>query len=267
MKQPTPMMKELLMVNPIIIKAMKEGWALSDCQHGRRAAQQMDTKIQMASYRYGPKSQEVTDATTEAARVSVMLTAARAAYNQIIQIAEAVADVQPTPKKPAVYIPQKKVAKTDVADLTPGTRLHVAELREAAHILEATKTYPSGWPRTKRTGYPYLRELRRHAGIPNITTQERDRAAKEVGWSGPTRNPIWTPGLPKGHGLPAKTRRNNRILAAMRTYNGRHTKRKGWPYLRDLSTHAGFRITRSERKQTWSVIRHEPPEPLRLPLS
>ena len=267
MKQPTTMMKQLLMANPTILKAMREGWALSDCQHGRRAAQQMDTKIQTASYRYGPKSQEVVDATAEANRVSIMLTTARAAYNKIMQSAKAVVEMEEALEKSVADFIAPEVVETDVADLTPGTRLHVAELREAAHILEATKTYPSGWPRTKRTGYPYLRELRRHAGIPNITTQERDRAAKEVGWSGPTRNPIWTPGLPKGHGLPTKTRRNNRILAAMRTYNGRHTKRKGWPYLRDLSTHAGFRITRSERKQTWSVIRHEPPEPLRLPLS
>ena len=41
------------------------------------------------------------------------------------------------------------------------------------------------------------------------------------------------------------------VSAAMVTYTGRLTKRKGWPYLRDLREQAGFRITRAERKLYW----------------
>ena len=51
--------------------------------------------------------------------------------------------------------------------------------------------------------------------------------------------------------------RDNKILAAMRSYTGRFSKRNGWPFLRRLSTHAGFRITRPERKRLWPAIAKE----------
>ena len=44
------------------------------------------------------------------------------------------------------------------------------------------------------------------------------------------------------------------ISSTMVAYTGRLTKRKGRPYLRDLSEQAGFRITRAERKRFWDVI-------------
>ena len=40
-----------------------------------------------------------------------------------------------------------------------------------------------------------------------------------------------------------------RILAALRSYDGRVTKRKGWPFIRPLRAHAGFDITKAERKR------------------
>lgn len=45
-------------------------------------------------------------------------------------------------------------------------------------IVEAVRAFDGR--RTKR-GYPYLRDLRSHAGIPDITAQERDKAAQSVG--------------------------------------------------------------------------------------
>ena len=50
---------------------------------------------------------------------------------------------------------------------------------------------------------------------------------------------------------------DDRILAALRSYDGRLTKRKGWPFYRSLRTHAGFHITKAERKRLWPVILKE----------
>ena len=52
----------------------------------------------------------------------------------------------------------------------------------------------------------------------------------------------------------ATRERNDRILAALRSYDGRLTKRKGWPFIRPLRRHAGFRITKAERKLLWPTI-------------
>ena len=51
--------------------------------------------------------------------------------------------------------------------------------------------------------------------------------------------------------------RDDRILNAMRTYDGRYGKRRGRPFLRPLSAHAGFKITRQERNRLWPTIAKE----------
>lgn len=277
----TDTMEQLLLADPAIVKAVEEGYKLADCRNGRRVARRMGTKIQMASYRYGPKSQEVADAIAEANRVSVMLTAARSAYNKILRSTaeatpealdeatpqitvepepDAVVDVEKAPEAPEeATVEAEQRAKTDTAEAAFFGAADVFLTPTRADLIrEATETYPSGWQRTRRTGYPYLRLLRNHANIPDITILERNQAGKLAAWSGP-KKPLWTPGLPRGHGLiPEDVERNRadrdeRIIAAMCTYpvDGRRTKRKGWPYLRDLRNHAGMTITRAERARLW----------------
>lgn len=51
--------------------------------------------------------------------------------------------------------------------------------------------------------------------------------------------------------------RDDRILVAMRLYDGRYGKRRGRPFLRPLSAHAGFKITRHERNRLWPTIAKE----------
>ena len=45
-------------------------------------------------------------------------------------------------------------------------------------IEEAVLTYPEGEPRLKRTQWPWLRNLRRHAGMSDITSRERREVCK-----------------------------------------------------------------------------------------
>ena len=92
-----------------------------------------------------------------------------------------------------------------------------AESEEAALILEAVKTYPAGWPRTRRTGYPHLRDLRRHAGIPNITRRARDRAGQQVEAMAPP-DPSVT--VTRVTSRELRLNRDLKILAVMRTYDG-----------------------------------------------
>ena len=116
----------------------------------------------------------------------------------------------------------------------PGPELAPPEDRDLARdarILDAIRTYPQDQPRTKRTGYPFLRNLRRHAGMPDITSRDLKTLFVSAGLS-----------------------RVEIISAALVEYTGRRTKRKGWPYLRDLSKQAGFRITRAERKRFWAYV-------------
>ena len=85
MEELTVAMERIMIADPSIAKALKEGWRFTDCQNGRRAARNMGSKIMAASYRYGPKSEEVATAIAEANRVSVMLTSARSSYNRIMR--------------------------------------------------------------------------------------------------------------------------------------------------------------------------------------
>ncbi len=195
---------------------------------------------------------------------------------------------------------QQDKAEPKTAEQVHADRFLTAELEQAARILEATKTYPSGWPRTKRTGYPYLRYLRRHAGIPNITRRERDHAAElnaaeegqkhlaheEMAAAKPEKvadaedqidksdhdalvatevnaKTVMAKNEPDAQVIEAELQqavlvlhRDRKILEALRTYpaNARYT-RKGWPWLRALRKHAGFRITREERNRLWPATR------------
>ena len=53
--------------------------------------------------------------------------------------------------------------------------IDAAELTRDQKIVHAMRTYPADWPRTKRQGWPYLRNLRRHAGIGDIKSADRKR--------------------------------------------------------------------------------------------
>lgn len=106
----------------------------------------------------------------------------------------------------------------------------MADMTRRAEIIAAMETYPiDGWY-TKRRGYPHLRDLRKHAGV-HVTRRERRR--------------LWPP---------IATRRDE-IITAMQTFVaddvGRFTKRNGYPFLSDLSKHAGIDITRQERRHLW----------------
>ena len=53
----------------------------------------------------------------------------------------------------------------------------------------------------------------------------------------------------------AETARDERILAAMRTYTGPRGKRQGWPFLWHLRAHAGMRdITHTDRRRLWQRV-------------
>ena len=69
--------------HPAIAKALAKGWSLKDVESGRNASRRMAGQVALAQHRHGKDSPEVAEAIDEANRVSVMLTAARAAYNRI----------------------------------------------------------------------------------------------------------------------------------------------------------------------------------------
>ena len=66
-------------------------------------------------------------------------------------------------------------------------------------------------------------------------------------------------GLGVAPAAPAETRpptRDERIVEAMRSYTGRRTLCRRWPWLRPLRRHAGIRdITAAERKRLWPRVR------------
>ena len=92
----------------------------------------------------------------------------------------------------------------------------------------AVRTYTG--PRTKR-GWPYLRPLRRHAGIPDLDAADRARVCRRIE-SAESGQPAPSP-------TESESSRDARIDAAVRSYAGPRTKR-GWPYLRPLRRHAGI---------------------------
>ena len=49
--------------------------------------------------------------------------------------------------------------------------------------------------------------------------------------------------------------RKEHILETMRDYTGKMTKRRKWPWLRNLSKDAGFRIMKEERAKLWPLVR------------
>ena len=60
---------------------------------------------------------------------------------------------------------------------------------------------------------------------------------------------------PKPKKITVTSTRPERIVAAMRTYNGKRSKRKGWPWVRPLRTHAGMPdITKAERYNLWPMV-------------
>ena len=58
-----------------------------------------------------------------------------------------------------------------------------AEMTRDERIIHAMRTYPADGRRTKRQGWPYLRDLRRHADIGDITAADRKRLWPQVGES------------------------------------------------------------------------------------
>lgn len=128
--------------NAEIAKALAEGWKLSDCQNGRRAAQRMGSKIGMASYRHGPKSQEMADAIDEANRVSVMLTSARAAYNRILQEPPE-EPPEPAPEPTTGYDVRVRHGNGEWADL-PVEEKGPANLGPASLHLDSPRTLTPG---------------------------------------------------------------------------------------------------------------------------
>ena len=68
-------------------------------------------------------------------------------------------------------------------DLTEPEAQEVALSRDQ-RIVEAIRTYPADGKRTKRQGWPWLWPLRSHAGMPDITSEERRRAWKTINAEG-----------------------------------------------------------------------------------
>ena len=55
---------------------------------------------------------------------------------------------------------------------------------------------------------------------------------------------------------PAASTREDRILEALRTYDGRRSKRRGWPWLRPLRAFSGISdISVAERKRLWRQLK------------
>ena len=63
----------------------------------------------------------------------------------------------------------------DPADVAEEPVEDVAELTRDQQIVQAMRTYPADGRRTKRQGWPYLRDLRKHAGIGDIKAADRKR--------------------------------------------------------------------------------------------
>ena len=138
---------EELLADPDIAKAIAEGCSLKDVENGRRWYRRHGSRVSMLQLRHGPKATEVQAAIDEGNRIAVILTAARAAFNRIM--------AEPPAEKPRAARPAED-------------RL----IGDDAAIGDAMLSY-SG-PRTKRQGWPYLRNLRRHADM-QISAADRAR--------------------------------------------------------------------------------------------
>ena len=75
--------------------------------------------------------------------------------------------------------------------------------------------------------------------------------ASKPGADLPKETPVVSPNVTK---TVARISNDKMVLAALRSYDGRYTKRKGWPFIRPLRAHAGFDITKAERKRLWPII-------------
>ena len=67
----------------------------------------------------------------------------------------------------SLYVPNLPDGFFDMID--------AAELTRDQKIVHAIRTYPADGRRTKRQGWPYLRDLRKHAGIGDIKAADRKR--------------------------------------------------------------------------------------------
>ena len=159
----------LMLADPDIAKAMAEGCSLEDVQNGRRWYRRHGSRIAMLQFRYGPKATEVQAAIDEGNRIAVILTTARAAFNRIM--AESPAE------KPRLVLASSsstdgpwRAVSLAVADQLVGDN--------DTAIGAAIMSY-SG-PRTKRQGWPYLRNLRRHADM-KISAADRARVWRALG--------------------------------------------------------------------------------------
>ena len=93
-----------------------------------------------------------------------------AAFDLLVETRAAVADGETAEERAAGFVDATEV----LATLEAETRQAIVTLRRDREILEALRTYPPRGRYTKRKGWPWLRALRKHAGL-RITRAERKR--------------------------------------------------------------------------------------------
>ena len=146
---------EDLLADPDIAKAMAEGCSLKDVENGRRWYRRHGSRISMLQFRYGPKATEVQAAIDEG--------------NQNC------GNHDDRSGRFQSHHGGRRLASSSTGGPRRAASLAVADdqlVEDDTAIGDAMLSY-SG-PRTKRQGWPYLRNLRRHADM-KISAADRAR--------------------------------------------------------------------------------------------